>query len=73
MTPGKKDKTWRPEGVLPLCPVCGRELAEDSLLDNGWHCKCGETIPKTLAIEPFEGCTHGRNCNCGRERKRDSR
>jgi tRNA(Ile2) C34 agmatinyltransferase TiaS len=66
----KKDNTWRPEGVLPLCPVCGRELTEDKLQDDGWHCKCGETIPKKLVIEPFEGCTHGRNCNCGRERKK---
>ncbi len=56
--------------MLPLCPVCGRELKPDLLGTDGYECACGETIPERLALEPFEGCTHGLNCNCGRERKR---
>ncbi|MDA8169014.1 MAG: hypothetical protein M0Z59_04855 [Nitrospiraceae bacterium] len=66
-TGGKK---WRPDGVLPLCPVCGRELKEEKLTPEGYECACGETIPERLVVEPFEGCTHGLNCNCGRERKK---
>ncbi|MFZ6017181.1 MAG: hypothetical protein ACOYU0_06195 [Nitrospirota bacterium] len=58
------------EGILPLCPVCGRELDKSAFKAEGWQCKCGEFIPVELAINPFEGCTHGLNCNCGRERKR---
>ncbi|GAB4388732.1 MAG: hypothetical protein Kow0025_09790 [Thermodesulfovibrionales bacterium] len=58
------------EGRAPLCPVCGRELPESALREVGWDCRCGEFIPVTLALSPFEGCTHGRNCNCGRERKK---
>lgn len=59
------------EEVLPLCPVCGRELDKAKAADrSGWNCKCGEFVPKRLAINPFEGCTHGLNCNCGRERRR---
>lgn len=56
------------EDVMPLCPVCGRELDDTRLKGEGWVCKCGEFIPSGLAVNPFEGCTHGRNCNCGRER-----
>ena len=55
---------------MPLCPVCGRELAEDASGPGGYLCKCGETIAEGLVREPFEGCTHGLNCNCGRRRKR---
>lgn len=56
--------------MLPLCPVCGRELDPGTLGEDGYVCACGETIPENLAVEPFSGCTHGLNCNCGRERKR---
>lgn len=56
------------EGNIPLCPLCGRELPESSYTEGGWQCSCGEYIPVKLALNPFEGCTHGRNCNCGRER-----
>ena len=64
---------------MPLCPVCGRELGPELLEKDGlgksgffifYECPCGETIPEKLALEPFEGCTHGLNCNCGRERKK---
>ncbi len=59
------------EDILPLCPVCGRELDPAGInAKGGWDCKCGEFIPKSLIINPFEGCTHGLNCNCGRERRR---
>jgi hypothetical protein len=58
------------DGRAPLCPVCGRELPEASLKDGLWQCRCGESIPLDLALSPVEGCTHGRNCNCGRERKK---
>jgi len=69
-----KDKKSRKfeyrEGVLPLCPVCGRELDSAGAVSGGWNCKCGEFVPERLIINPFEGCTHGLNCNCGRERRR---
>ncbi len=57
---------------MPLCPVCGRELGPERLKKDGffYECACGEAIPQELALEPFEGCTHGLNCNCGREKKR---
>lgn len=59
------------EHMPPLCPVCGRELDKAGInIQGGWDCRCGEFIPKGLAIDPFEGCTHGRSCNCGREMKR---
>jgi len=58
------------EGILPLCPVCGRELDKSTFTGKGWNCKCGEFVPEALAINPFEGCTHGLNCNCKRERKK---
>ncbi|MBI4824251.1 MAG: hypothetical protein HY805_08495 [Nitrospirae bacterium] len=55
-------------GNMPLCPLCGRELPLEAFKAGGWLCKCGEFIPMRLVIDPFEGCTHGRNCNCGREK-----
>jgi hypothetical protein len=55
---------------LPLCPVCGRELGPEHLKKDGYECACGESIPRGLALEPFEGCNHGLNCNCGRKRKK---
>ncbi|MDP3259371.1 MAG: hypothetical protein Q8M34_02120 [Thermodesulfovibrionales bacterium] len=59
------------DDIKPLCPVCGRELdAAKAAAGGGWNCKCGEFIPSRLSINPFEGCTHGLNCNCGRERRR---
>jgi len=58
------------DGISPLCPVCGRELDYTKMTEGGWNCKCGEFIPESLVINPFEGCTHGLNCNCGRERRR---
>jgi len=59
------------EEISPLCPVCGRELDKAKInKKGGWDCRCGEFIPAALAINPFEGCAHGLNCNCGRERKR---
>ncbi|MEJ2323879.1 MAG: hypothetical protein P8Y77_03650 [Nitrospirota bacterium] len=51
-----------------LCPLCGRELGESERVEGGWECRCGEFIPEGAAFSPFEGCTHGRNCNCGRAR-----
>lgn len=59
------------DDIQPLCPVCGRELDKAKAADGGgWNCKCGEFIPEKLTINPFEGCTHGLNCNCGRERRK---
>ncbi|MBI1810683.1 MAG: hypothetical protein HY035_04285 [Nitrospirae bacterium] len=59
------------DDIKPLCPVCGRELDKAKAADrSGWNCKCGEFIPERLIINPFEGCTHGLNCNCGRERRK---
>lgn len=55
---------------MPLCPVCGRELAAEALKGGLYTCRCGEEIPEKLAINPVEGCTHGLNCNCKRDRKR---
>ncbi|MCX5717222.1 MAG: hypothetical protein NTW44_02710 [Nitrospirae bacterium] len=66
----KRKKAEEGEEVLPLCPVCGRELDKAKAAGGGWNCKCGEFIPKRLVINPFEGCTHGLNCNCGRERRK---
>lgn len=68
MSEKKRKNKWRPEGVLPLCPVCGRELTPEMLTEKGYLCKCGETVPENLVVEPFEGCTHGLNCNCCRKR-----
>ena len=56
------------EGLL--CPVCGRELKDAAKAEGGWACRCGEFVPEGLALDPFEGCTHGLSCNCGREMKR---
>jgi hypothetical protein len=57
------------EGLL--CPLCGRELEGGAEpVEGGWKCQCGEFVPGDLAVNPFEGCTHGLNCNCGREMKR---
>jgi hypothetical protein len=53
-----------------LCPLCGRELKEEQRTEGGWECRCGEFVPEGAAFSPFEGCTHGLNCNCGRERRR---
>lgn len=68
----KRDMVVNEDGVAPLCPVCGRELGMDKIKNEkgGWDCKCGEFIPKRLVINPFEGCTHGLNCNCGRKMRR---
>ncbi|MBI4685433.1 MAG: hypothetical protein HY755_09570 [Nitrospirae bacterium] len=71
MEKNKSDMSVNMDGILPLCPVCGRELEMDKINDkNGWDCKCGEFIPKQLVINPFEGCTHGLNCNCRRKMRR---
>ncbi len=70
---GKKTKKTSEQTEEPatLCPLCGRELEKDEInAKGGWDCKCGEFIPKSLAVNPFEGCTHGLNCNCGREMRR---
>ena len=69
--PAKPARGLPTDNILPLCPVCGRELDSTvKKIKGGWNCKCGEFIPENLVINPFEGCTHGRNCNCGRERRR---
>jgi tRNA(Ile2) C34 agmatinyltransferase TiaS len=65
-----KKKQYFIDGILPLCPVCGRELDQSLSSGKGWKCRCGEFIPEDLALNPFEGCTHGLNCNCNREKKR---
>jgi hypothetical protein len=51
------------------CPLCGRELHEPERSEGGWTCRCGEFVPEGLSLNSFQGCTHGLNCNCGRERK----
>lgn len=59
------------DDIILLCPLCGRELDKNKInAQGGWKCKCGEFIPKSLAVNPFEGCTHGLNCNCGREKRK---
>ncbi len=53
------------EGVNPLCPICGEELAPDCFSDGLWECGCGESIPKALAIDPMKGGgagAHGPGC-----------
>jgi hypothetical protein len=62
------------EGKDPLkgimhCPLCGRELEERHREAGGWGCSCGEFVPEGLSLNAFQGCTHGLNCNCGRERR----
>jgi hypothetical protein len=53
------------------CPVCGRELdASGTPAPEGWECACGEFIPAGMALNSFEGCTHGRECNCSRAMRR---
>ncbi|MEJ2182996.1 MAG: hypothetical protein P8Y66_05695 [Nitrospirota bacterium] len=56
-----------PRESILHCPICGRELDEEQRTAEGWECRCGEFIPASLALDSQEGCTHGRNCNCGRE------
>lgn len=56
------------KGVLH-CPLCGRELDEAQRAKGGWNCRCGEFVPEALALDSFQGCTHGMQCNCGRGRK----
>lgn len=59
------------DSILALCPLCGRELDNTVIrVEGGWNCNCGEFIPEALAINPFEGCTSGLGCNCGREMRR---
>jgi hypothetical protein len=58
------------KGDVLHCPVCGRELAEAERGAAGYLCRCGEAIPAGLALSAFEGCTHGRHCNCAREMRR---
>lgn len=71
MGDNSKKTSEKIEEILPLCPVCGRELDKTKINETaGWNCKCGEFISERLVINPFEGCTHGLNCNCGRERRR---
>jgi len=44
-------------------------LSQAKRAEGGWHCRCGEFVPEALALDSFQGCTHGMRCNCGRERK----
>jgi hypothetical protein len=64
-TPEEKD----PLKGTTHCPLCGRELGESHRKAGGWRCGCGEFVPEGLSLNSFEGCTHGLNCNCGRERR----
>lgn len=58
------------DGLLH-CPVCGRELDPGLPADvEGWQCRCGEFVPRALALNSVEGCTYGRGCNCAREMRR---
>jgi len=66
----KKLHSGHIDGIPLLCPICGREIDESFATDEGFKCKCGEIIPYGLALDPFEGCPHGKNCNCKRERRR---
>ncbi len=52
------------------CPVCGRELGRPEQMEGGYECRCGEFVPKGLALNSKEGCTHGRQCNCSRSMRR---
>jgi hypothetical protein len=56
------------DGIMH-CPLCGRELVDDERTAGGWECRCGEFVPDGLSLNSFQGCTHGMNCNCGRERR----
>lgn len=38
--------------IVPLCPICIRELEATSLTDGGWNCRCGEFIPEGLQVSP---------------------
>jgi hypothetical protein len=55
----RKNKKNQPdsdlEAYIPLCPVCGKELKE--LTEKGYHCACGEDIPKGMEIIPHRGVT----------------
>jgi hypothetical protein len=67
--------TGKPRGSDALrgiihCPLCGRELEKSARRDGGWQCRCGEFVPEGLSLDSFQGCTHGLNCNCGRQGKR---
>jgi len=41
------------EAHIPLCPVCGKELAEETA--GGYLCACGELIPPGMEIIPHRG------------------
>lgn len=41
-----------------LCPACGSELKEGDKVEGGWNCKCGEFIPKEIAINPYKGLSN---------------
>lgn len=65
------DRSYGPERMFLLCPLCGRELIDEwKLPSGGWDCRCGERIPAKLVVDPFAGCTCGLSCNCGRELRR---
>ena len=55
----RKNKKNQPdsdlEAYIPLCPVCGKELKECT--EEGYHCECGEDIPKGMEIIPHRGVT----------------
>jgi len=53
------------DGTEYICPVCGAVLTDEERTEDGWNCKCGEFIPRGLAVNPFKGLSnkHRKNNN----------
>ncbi len=41
-----------------ICPACGALLSDQERTEDGWNCKCGDFIPKSMAINPFKGLSN---------------
>ncbi len=48
-----------------MCPICGALLTTEERTEDGWNCKCGEFIPRSLAVNPYKGLSnkHRKNNN----------
>ncbi len=41
-----------------ICPACGALLTTQGRTEDGWNCKCGDFIPKNMAVNPYKGLSN---------------